>query len=124
MSSATAVDEQKSQLLQQEYNKSQQVIQQLEEQSSTLSAQLQEHVIVDHTLSSIPPSQRGQGERKCFKMIGGVLVEKSVDEVIRILHDEKSELNKQKSQVDDELERSRKKLQSWITSNKVKIVKG
>ena len=123
-SSATAVDEQKSQLLQQEYNKSQQLIQQLESQSGTLASQLQEHIIVDQTLSSIPPEERQVGKRKCYKMIGGVLVEKSVDDVIKILHDEKNQLIKLKKEVDDELEKSRKKLESWISSNKIKIVKG
>ncbi|EDK42607.1 prefoldin subunit [Acetobacter pasteurianus] len=123
-SSATAVDEQKSQLLQQEYNKSQQLIQQLESQSGTLASQLQEHIIVDQTLSSIPPEERQVGKRKCYKMIGGVLVEKSIDDVIKILHDEKNQLIKLKKEVDDELEKSRKKLESWISSNKIKIVKG
>ncbi|WLF77046.1 Cochaperone prefoldin complex subunit [Lodderomyces elongisporus] len=123
-SSATAVDEQKSQLLQQEYNKSQQLIQQLESQSGTLASQLQEHIIVDQTLSSIPPEERQVGKRKCYKMIGGVLVEKSIDDVIKILHDEKNQLIKSKKEVDDELEKSRKKLESWISSNKIKIVKG
>ena len=123
-SSATAVDEQKSQLLQQEYNKSQQLIQQLESQSGTLASQLQEHIIVDQTLSSIPPEERQVGKRKCYKMIGGVLVEKSIDDVIKILHDETSQLIKLKKEVDEELEKSRKKLESWISSNKIKIVKG
>lgn len=123
-SSATAEDEQKSQLLQQEYNKSQQLIQQLESQSGTLASQLQEHIIVDQTLSSIPPEERQVGKRKCYKMIGGVLVEKSIDDVIKILHDEKNQLIKLKKEVDDELEKSRKKLESWISSNKIKIVKG
>lgn len=119
---STAADEKKSQILQQEYNRYQELIQELETQSSTLASQLQEHFIVDHSLTAIAPEKR-QG-RKCFKMIGGVLVEKSIDEVIKILADEVKELSKQKETVDGELKQNRATLDKWISSNKIKVVKG
>ncbi|KAI5959704.1 GIM4 [Candida theae] len=121
-SSSTAADEKKSQILQQEYNRYQELIQELETQSSTLASQLQEHIIVDRSLTAIAPEKR-QG-RKCFKMIGGVLVEKSIDEVIKILADEVKELTKQKENVDKELKNNRATLEKWISSNKIKVVKG
>ncbi|KAI3405398.2 GIM4 [Candida oxycetoniae] len=121
--SSTAVDEQKSQILQQEYNRSQKLIQELDQQSQALASQAQEHIIVKQTLNSIPPTER-QGGRKCFKMIGGVLVEKSIDEVLNILSDEQNQLLEQKKKVDEELKSNRTKLESWITKNKIKIVKG
>ncbi|EGW35260.1 uncharacterized protein SPAPADRAFT_53564 [Spathaspora passalidarum NRRL Y-27907] len=120
--SATAVDEQKSQALQQEYNRYQELITELETQLSTINSQLQEHLIVDNTLTSIDPEKRAG--RKCFKMIGGVLVEKSVDEVIKILSEEINTLKDQKTKTESELTTSRKKLETWMTTNKVKIVKG
>lgn len=121
-STSTAADEKKSQILQQEYNRYQELIQELETQSSTLASQLQEHIIVDRSLTAIAPEKR-QG-RKCFKMIGGVLVEKSIDEVIKILADEVKELTKQKETVDEELKNNRTTLEKWISSNKIKVVKG
>lgn len=57
-------------------------------------------------------------------MIGGVLVEKSIDEVIKILADEVKELTKQKETVDEELKNNRTTLEKWISSNKIKVVKG
>ncbi|RLV96200.1 Prefoldin subunit 2 [Spathaspora sp. JA1] len=119
---STTVDEQKSQALQQEYNRYQELITQLETQLSTLTSQLQEHQIVDNTLTSIDPDKRVG--RKCFKMIGGVLVEKSVDEVIKILSEEINSLKDQHGKTDSELTSTRKKLESWMSTNKVKIVKG
>ncbi|KAL6449473.1 GIM4 Prefoldin subunit 2 [Candida maltosa Xu316] len=122
MSEDTITDERKSQILQQEYNKAQEVITELESQLGSISSQLQEHLIVDQSLSSIAPEKRTN--RKCFKMIGGVLVEKSIDEVIKILNDEIKQLKTEREKLNTELTDSRKKLESWITSNKIKIVKG
>ena len=89
---------------------------------NTISSQLQEHLIVDQSLTSIAPEKR-EG-RKCFKMIGGVLVEKSIDEVIKILNDEITQLKTEREKLNKELTENRKKLESWITTNKIKIVKG
>lgn len=118
----TATDEQKSQILQQEYNRYQELIAELDSQLNTISSQLQEHLIVDQSLTSIAPEKR-EG-RKCFKMIGGVLVEKSIDEVIKILNDETTQLKTEREKLNKELTENRKKLESWITTNKIKIVKG
>lgn len=118
----TATDKQKSQVLQQEYNRYQELIAELDSQLNTISSQLQEHLIVDQSLTSIAPEKR-EG-RKCFKMIGGVLVEKSIDEVIKILNDEITQLKTEREKLNKELTENRKKLESWITTNKIKIVKG
>ncbi|CAI5757334.1 unnamed protein product [Candida verbasci] len=115
-------DEQKSQILQQEYNRSQEIIAELDQQLISISSQLQEHKIVDETLTSIPPSDRK--DRKCFKMIGGALVEKTIDEIIIILADEIKQLTKQQEMINKELVKSKKKLENWITNNKIKVVKG
>lgn len=120
--SDTLSDEKKSQILQQEYNKSQEIISNLESELNLINSQLQEHLIVDKSLTSISPENRNN--RKCFKMIGGVLVEKSIDEIIIILNDEIKQLKIQYDEINKNLIDSRKKLESWITSNKIKIVKG
>ncbi|KAK6201389.1 Gim4 protein [Scheffersomyces amazonensis] len=114
--------EQKSQQLQQQYNRFQENIAELETQVSNLASQIQEHIIVDNTLSSIDPDKR-QG-RKCFKMIGGVLIDKSVDEVIKILNEELKTLTADKEKVEKELQKNRSGLQDWLKNNHVKIIKG
>lgn len=114
--------DQKAQALQQQYNKYQENITNLQTQLSTIASQVNEHAIVDKTLSGIPPSEREN--RKCFKMIGGVLVDKTVDEVIQILNDETKSLNIEKAKFEKELVSTRKEMESWMKTNNVKIVRG
>lgn len=116
-----STDEQKSAILQQKYNKFQGEITDMQEQLGTLSSQLQEHLIVDKTLTGISPDQR-QG-RKCFKMIGGVLVEKTVDEVIKLLNEEVKTLENSRSATEKQLTEARKNMDSWIKTNGIKIVR-
>lgn len=111
----------KAQELQVQYNKFQEALGELENQLGTIMAQVNEHNIVDNTLSSIPPAKRGN--RKCFKMIGGVLVEKSIDEVIRMLDDEKKSLTSLRELLEKELINTRNKRESWMKSNNVKILR-
>lgn len=104
-----------------QYNKYQELLTDLQNQLSAVASQLLEHSVVDKTLSQIPPEKR-EG-RKCFKMIGGVLVDKTVDEVIIILDEELKALTKSKEELEKELTNVRKELSEWMTKNKVKIVR-
>lgn len=113
--------EQKVQEHQLQYNKYQEILTDLQNQLSAVSSQLQEHAVVDKTLAQIPPEKR-EG-RKCFKMIGGVLVDKTIDEVIRILDEELKELSKSKDGLESELNLLKKELSEWMAKNKVKIVR-
>lgn len=116
-----STDEQKSAALQQKYNRFQAEITDMQEQLSTLSSQLQEHLIVDKTLSGISPDKRQ--DRKCFKMIGGVLVEKSVDDVIKILNEDIKKIQTQRTETEKLLTEARKNMDAWIKTNGIKIVR-
>lgn len=107
--------------LQTQYNSYQELLTELQTQLSTLTSQILEHTIVDKTLTEIPPEKREN--RKCFKMVGGVLTEKSVDDVILMLDEEKKELAKSKEQVEKELVTTKKEMEQWMTKNKVKIMR-
>lgn len=104
-----------------QYNKYQDLLTELQSQLSAVSSQLQEHAVVDKTLAQIPTNER-EG-RKCFKMIGGVLVDKSVDEVIVILEEELKELAKSKEALEKELTETKRELNEWMMKNKVKILR-
>lgn len=121
MSQPSKEEEQKAQVLQQQYNKYQSDMTDLQTQLSTISSQLQEHVIVDRTLTSIEPEKRQN--RKCFKMIGGVLVEKDVDNVIKLLDNDMRQLNDEREKIDKQLNQARKNMDSWIKKHNVKIVR-
>ncbi|GEQ69095.1 hypothetical protein JCM33374_g2766 [Metschnikowia sp. JCM 33374] len=121
MSSKQQAQEQKVKEHQLQYNKFQELLSDLQGQLSSVSSQIQEHSIVDKTLTEIPPKQR-EG-RKCYKMIGGVLVNKSVDEVIKILDEESKELTKSKELLEKEFTSCKKEMNDWMVKNKVKIVR-
>lgn len=119
--SESQADQQKAQQLQVQYNRYQELLTELQSQLSSITSQVQEHLVVDKTLSEIPPEKRAG--RKCFKMIGGVLVDKTVDEVILILDEEKKELQKTKETLEKELVKVKAEMDQWMTKNKVKIVR-
>lgn len=56
-------------------------------------------------------------------MIGGVLVNKSVDEVAGILNHDLKVMTSQKGLLEEELVSKRKEMDTWMKDNKVKIVK-
>lgn len=113
--------EQKAQQLQAQYNNYQEALTELQSQLSTITSQVLEHNIVDKTLAEIPPEKRNG--RKCFKMIGGVLVEKTVDEVIKILDEEKKQLLQTREEVEKSFVSTKKEMEQWMTKNKVKIMR-
>lgn len=114
-------EEKKARELQLQFNRYQEFLTDLQTQLSSINSQAQEHAIVDKTLSEIPPDKRPG--RKCFKMVGGVLVEKSVDEVIKILDDEKKDLHKSKETLEKELVSAKKEMEDWMAKNKVKVMR-
>lgn len=104
-----------------QYNRYQETLKELLNQLAAVSSLIQEHAVVDETLAQIPPDKRER--RKCFKMIGGVLVDKTVDEVIRLLGAEVKGLTKSKEAVEKEITRVKSELNEWMAKNKVKIVR-
>lgn len=112
--------DQKAQALQVQYNKYQEDISEFQSHLAALASKIQEQVIVDNTLSSISPAKR-EG-RRCFKLIGGVLVEKTVDEVIQMLHNDLKGMKQEQEKFQLELARMKKDMESWMTKNNIKIV--
>lgn len=115
-------EDQKAQVLQHQYNRYQETMTELQTQLSTFVSQIQEHQLVDKSLTAIPPQSRNN--RKCFKMIGGVLVSKSVDDVIKLLNGEIKGLEAQQKKTEKVLLDTRKEMESWMKTNNVKIVRG
>ncbi|OWB55289.1 hypothetical protein B5S28_g1160 [[Candida] boidinii] len=68
-----------NQKLQLQYDEFQQTIEQLSNKISQLQGDVDEHSIVIETLNNVPK------DRKCFRMIGGALVEKTSGEVAPVL---------------------------------------
>jgi prefoldin subunit 2 len=64
---------------------------------SELSAQAREHELVVDTIKDLDP------ERKCFRLIGGVLVERKVREVLPAVKGNKEKLDEVVKKIQDSL---------------------
>lgn len=110
----------RAQALQLQYNKYQEEVSEFQSHLAALASKIHEQEIVDKTLSSIAPEKRKN--RRCFKMIGGVLVEKNVDEVIKLLNTDLKTMREEREKFDRELAAMRKEMEGWMVKNNIKIV--
>ena len=113
--------DQRAQVLQQQYNQYQETLTDLQLQLSTLGSQIEEHKVVSKTLSKLPEEERTG--RKCFKMIGGVLVEKTISEIITVLDSDVQTMNKQKTSLEAETSKVKKEMESWMAAKNVKLMR-
>ncbi|KAG7195360.1 uncharacterized protein KQ657_003888 [Scheffersomyces spartinae] len=111
----------KVQGLQVTYNRYQETATELQNQLNTIASQILEHEIVQTTLGELPESSR-EG-RKCFKMIGGVLVDKTVDEVLKMLKEELGDLRKERAKLDTNIKELKKEMDAWIKKNHIQVVR-
>lgn len=116
-----AENNQKAQQLQGQYTQYQETLQLLQQQVGLLATKILEHVIVNRSLEQIEPAKRTG--RKCYKMVGGVLVEKTVDEVLSILTLEIDQMQTQHTKAEEKLKATKKEFDEWITKNNVKVMR-
>jgi prefoldin subunit 2 len=102
--------------LQGQYDRFKSTLSQLSQKIGELESEADEHKLVLETLT---PLDKG---RKCFRMVGGVLVEKTVGEVIPLLETTKSGLEKALETLASDYKKTEKDLHEWQKANKVQIV--
>lgn len=102
--------------LQAEYNEFKQAIQQLSTKISELESESEEHKLVLETLESM------EGTRKCMRMVGGVLVERTVSEVVPSLQATRQGLEKAIETLKGDLSKTEKGLDEWKVKHNVKVV--
>lgn len=102
--------------LQQQYNRYKSQIQDLELKINELESDAEEHRLVLETLNNTDKS------RQCKKMVGSVLVDKTVGEVIPALEETRDALLKAIKTLSDDLDKTRKLMDKWKVDNNVKIV--
>jgi prefoldin subunit 2 len=102
--------------LQGQYDRFKSTLSQLSQKIGELESEADEHKLVLETLT---PLDKG---RKCFRMVGGVLVEKTVGEVIPLLETTKSGLEKALETLASDYKKTEKDLHKWQKANKVQIV--
>ncbi|XP_030571367.1 probable prefoldin subunit 2 [Drosophila novamexicana] len=82
---------------------------------NTLEMDLREHKTVIETLNSADP------ERKCFRLIGGVLCERTVKEVLPQLVDNKDFIAKTITTVSEDLSKKGQELNKFKEEHNIKI---
>ncbi|XP_075049343.1 prefoldin subunit 2 [Mixophyes fleayi] len=70
------------------FNRLRQEQRSLASKEAELEMELNEHTLVIETLKDVDPS------RKCYRMVGGILVERTVKEVLPALENNKEQINK------------------------------
>jgi len=77
----------------------------------------EEHKIVIETLKTTPK------DRKCFRMVGGALVEKNVEETLPVLVIKLENMTKMIEKLTSELKKVLEEFETWKKEKKIKIVK-
>ncbi|KAL2614214.1 hypothetical protein R1flu_025906 [Riccia fluitans] len=91
---------------------------QLHSKITEMEMELSEHTLVIGAIQSLDPS------RKCFRMIGGVLVERTVAEVLPAVTRNKEGLLEVITRLNEAQEKKRKELAEFEANYKIKIRRG
>ncbi|EIE89304.1 hypothetical protein RO3G_14015 [Rhizopus delemar RA 99-880] len=95
--------------LTQKYNQYKNELQQIAQKIGELESEVEEHKLVIESISSLEP------DRKCFRMVGGVLVERTVKEVLPALETNYSGI---KQVIDSLLQSYKRKEEEFINFQK------
>ncbi|KAJ5788520.1 Prefoldin [Penicillium paradoxum] len=116
MSSQKQIDPKKQQELQGQYTNFKNTLQQLAQKIGDIEQEAEEHKLVIETLEPLA------ADRKCFRMVNGVLVERTVQDVLPTL---KTNSDGLKQVIDDMLKQYKAKqteLDNWKKKNNIQVV--
>lgn len=102
--------------LQQEYNAFKTAVQELELRIQQMNMEIDEHKVVLESLRKV------QGTRQCKRMIGTVLVDKTVAEVIPELEETLKALTKDVDTMREDLKSAHTRMDAWKKKHNVKVV--
>ncbi|KAJ5860997.1 Prefoldin [Penicillium soppii] len=116
MSSQKQIDPKRQQELQLQYTNFKNTLQQLAQKIGDIEQEAEEHKLVVETLDPL------DGDRKCFRMVNGVLVERTVKDVLPTL---KTNSDGLKQVIEDMLKQYKSKqdeLDAWKKKNNIQVV--
>ncbi|KAJ5929116.1 hypothetical protein N7454_006964 [Penicillium verhagenii] len=116
MSSQQQIDPKKQQELQGQYTNFKNTLQQLAQKIGDIEQEAEEHKLVIETLSPLPQ------ERKCFRMVNGVLVERTVEEVLPTLKTNNEGLHQVLEDMLKQYKSKQTELDSWKKKNNIQVV--
>ncbi|KAF2674573.1 Prefoldin beta-like protein [Microthyrium microscopicum] len=110
------VSAQKQQELQVQYQNYKNTLQQLAQKIGDVEQEAEEHKLVLETLEPLP------ADRKCFRMINGVLVERTTKEVIPALKTNSDGLKQVLDELVTQYKSKQDEMEKWKKKNNVTVV--
>ncbi|MCJ1234127.1 hypothetical protein MMC14_002085 [Varicellaria rhodocarpa] len=106
----------KQQELQLQYTNYKNSLQQLAQKIGDVEQETEEHKLVLETLDPLPQ------DRKCFRMINGVLVERTVKDVIPALKTNSEGLRKVLDELLKQYKKQQDDMEKWKKKNNIQVV--
>ncbi|CZT47303.1 related to Gim complex component GIM4 [Rhynchosporium secalis] len=113
---AQQISQKKQNELQQQYTNYKNGLQQIASKIGDVESEAEEHKLVLETLEPLP------GDRKCFRMINGVLVERTVKDVIPALKTNSEGLRKVLEDLVKQYNGKQMEMEKWKKKNNVQVV--
>ncbi|KAI5798977.1 Prefoldin beta-like protein [Geopyxis carbonaria] len=113
---ATPQQAKRQQDLQTQYTNYKNTLQQLASKIGDVEQEAEEHKLVLETLGPAPK------DRKCFRLINGVLVERTVEEVVPVLETNANGLKNVLEGLVKEYKKKQEEMNSWKTKNNIQVV--
>lgn len=114
--SSSQVSSKKQQDLQLQYSTYKNTLQQIAQKIGDVEQEAEEHKLVLETLEPL------SGDRKCFRMINGVLVERTVKDVVPALRTNAEGLKKVLDDLVKQYKTKQDDLEKWKKKNNVQVV--
>ncbi|KAI4121273.1 MAG: hypothetical protein LQ347_006911 [Umbilicaria vellea] len=106
----------KQQELQLQYSSYKNSLQQIAQKIGDVEQETEEHKLVLETLEPLPQ------DRKCFRMINGVLVERTVKDVVPALKTNSEGLKKVLDELLKQYKRQQGEMEKWKKKNNIQVV--
>ncbi|GAA5901707.1 tubulin-binding prefolding complex subunit GIM4 [Sporobolomyces salmoneus] len=101
-----------------QFRRTQTELQSLVQKITELERELEEHVLVGATLKE---AYESEPDRKCFRLVGGVLVERTVKEVLPQLEGQTEQLKGILETLMNEHKKKERNFAQWQKDNKIVI---
>ncbi|KAJ8070272.1 hypothetical protein OCU04_000655 [Sclerotinia nivalis] len=113
---AQQITARKQQELQNQYTSYKNGLQQIASKIGDVEIEAEEHKLVLETLEPLP------GDRKCFRMINGVLVERTVKDVVPALKTNSEGLRKVLEDLVKQYNSKQSEMEKWKKKNNIQVV--
>ncbi|RAK86175.1 prefoldin subunit 2 [Aspergillus costaricaensis CBS 115574] len=116
MASQAQVSPKRQQELQLQYSNYKNTLQQLAQKIGDIEQEAEEHKLVIETLDPLPK------DRKCFRMVNGVLVERTVEDVLPSLKTNSDGLKQVLEELLKQYKSKQADLDNWKKKNNIQVV--